>query len=293
MAAGNLANASDKSTREAYSAAYGRTTASPTSAAVENSFTGHGMLKPEGGQIATAGIPQFGDIPPTEQLRLPGHAKINSQIRWVSKQADGLYLQSQYGILRLSPIGSAIMRVTFAKGSKLMEYIHPYIAVNRVEKNWRYRDTGRLIELSTGEMLLRVDKQTVSIQYMDTNGRLFLAERKNESRVQEVSGGRLYFELQKGEQLYALRPGEDIRLKLRGSARYLSVAQEKDTMPPLIFSDKCYGILPATGGSSVFCDVPAYGSYLYLESAQFDFYFIAGKQRHTIEDAYRYLCGLL
>ena len=55
-------------------------------------------------------LPAFGDIPPTEKLRPLGHAKIDLSVRWVTKQPDGLYLQSRYGTLRLSPVGSAIVR---------------------------------------------------------------------------------------------------------------------------------------------------------------------------------------
>ena len=57
----------------------------------------------------------FGDMPATEILRPAGHAKIDLAIRWVTKQSDGLYIQSRYGVLRLSPVGSAIIRVTFVK----------------------------------------------------------------------------------------------------------------------------------------------------------------------------------
>ncbi len=35
------------------------------------------------------------------------------------QNADGLYLQSRYGVLRLCPVGSAIVRVTFVKGSQM------------------------------------------------------------------------------------------------------------------------------------------------------------------------------
>lgn len=57
----------------------------------------------------------FGDMPPTEKLRPAGHGKIDLAVKWITKQQDGLYLHSRYGVLRLSPIGSAIIRVTFAK----------------------------------------------------------------------------------------------------------------------------------------------------------------------------------
>ncbi|MDE7045233.1 MAG: ATP-binding domain-containing protein, partial [Acetatifactor sp.] len=66
--------------------------------------------------IKRSGYPDFADFPPTGKLRPVGHNRIDLAVRWITKQPDGLYLQSRYGILRLSPIGSGIIRVTFAKG---------------------------------------------------------------------------------------------------------------------------------------------------------------------------------
>lgn len=235
--------------------------------------------------------PQFGDMPVTEKLRPAGHARINSAIRWISRQDDGLYLQSQYGILRISPVGSAILRITFARGSKLLDGTHPLITTKHIEKKWKYRDNGKLVEIATEEVILRIDKSYGSIQYLDKSGRLLLAERKTESRQQEANQNWLYLDFQKGEQLFAMNPDGQGSLKLRGSARYIGTDTVNEL--PFILSDRGYGILPAASGSVICCDVPAYGTYLYTETEQMDYYFIAGKQQQNIRNAYFYLCGLL
>ncbi|MDE6739963.1 MAG: ATP-binding domain-containing protein, partial [Lachnospiraceae bacterium] len=82
----------------------------------------------------------FGDMPPTEKLSPPGHGKIDLAVKWVMKQQDGLYLHSRYGVLRLSPIGSAIVRVTFAKGGQIVDRINDKIAVHSVDKRWMYKE---------------------------------------------------------------------------------------------------------------------------------------------------------
>ena len=66
-------------------------------------------------------------------------------------------------------------------------------------------------------------------------------------------------------------------------------------MLPFLLSDRGYGILPAATGTSFSCDIPSYGSYLYMETedGQMDYYVIVGKQQRTIMGAYSYLCGLL
>ncbi len=232
----------------------------------------------------------FGDMPATEKLRPSGHSKINLSVRWVSKQADGLYLQSQYGTLRVSPVGSGIIRMTFARGTVLKDGIHPLIAARKVERNWKYRDNGRLIELSTGEVTVQIEKASGAVRYLDAGGSCLLSERRQEGRQCDEKGSWLFLDLQKGEQLFAMGPSGQGALKLRGSARYISTGDGL----PFILSDKGYGILPAASGTVVSCDIPAYGSYLYVEGReQQDYYFIAGKQQNNILNAYKFLCGNL
>lgn len=253
---------------------------------------------------ATA-APAFGDMPPTEMLRPRGHSKINLSVKWVSRQADGLYLQSQYGTLRISPVGSGILRMTFARGTAVKGNTHPLIAWQKNDRSWKYRDNGRTVELTTGEIILQAEKATGAVRYLDAKGNLLLSERKTEGRQCDEKGSWLFLELQKGEQLFAgsMEPGGSMGsggpmgssdpqgvLKLRGSARYISTGNGL----PFLLSDKGYGILPATSGSVISCDIPAYGTYLYMDGQeQQDYYFIAGKQQQNILNAYRLLCGEL
>ena len=240
-----------------------------------------------------AGI-SFGDMPATEKLRCPGHAKISLGIRWASRQADGLYLQSQYGTLRISPMSGNILRMTFSRGSKITDGIHPLITVSRTEKNWRYRDSTKVLELSTGEVTVLVEKATGAISFLDGKGNLLLAEKKTGSRQLEENRNWLFWERQKKEQLFARAPEGQDALKLCGSAFYIS----DGTMLPFLLSDRGYGILPATLGNVICCDIPAYGSWLCMEplssetAAQQDYYFLAGKQQNLL-NAFAYLCGTL
>lgn len=247
---------------------------------------------------ATA-APAFGDMPPTEMLRPRGHSKISLSVKWVSRQADGLYLQSQYGTLRISPVGSGILRMTFARGTAVKGDTHPLIAWQKNDRSWKYRDNGRTVELTTGEIILQAEKATGAVRYLDAKGNLLLSERKTEGKQCDEKGSWLFLELQKGEQLFAgsMEPGGPMGssdpqgvLKLRGSARYISTGNGL----PFLLSDKGYGILPATSGSVISCDIPAYGTYLYMDGQeQQDYYFIAGKQQQNILNAYRLLCGEL
>jgi len=241
------------------------------------------------------GYPDFADIPPTEKLRPAGHNRIDLAVRWVTKQPDGLYLQSRYGILRLAPIGSGIIRVTFARGGKLLEGTHPQIQVDRLEKFWLYKESGQMITLSTDELFLQVDKATGAIRYLNQKKKLLLAERSRECRQQEAfPGGEmqswLFLEPVGKEQIFAIGPSDRKALPLRGTARYISSAGEL----PFLFSDQGYGILIASDNPVICCDLPSYGTYLHTEKeAQMDYYFIAGKNPDMLMNACRFLRGEL
>lgn len=240
----------------------------------------------------------FGDMPATEKLRPLGHAKIDLAVRWVAKQQDGLYLHSRYGVLRLSPVGSAIVRVTFAKGVQIKEGFHNKIAVHSIDKRWMYKESGGTVDLMTDELWLQVDKSTGAIRYMTQDKKLLLTERGRECRqLENGADGKiktwLYLDLQKNENIYAMGTAETAGMNLRNSARYIS--HEKDVGElPFILSDQGYGIVMAADSPVISCDIPAYGTYLHAESEeQMDFYFITGKRQNTIMNAYAYLCGKL
>ena len=244
----------------------------------------------------------FGDMPSTETLRPPGHGRIDLAVKWVMKQQDGLYLHSRYGVLRLSPVGSAIVRVTFAKGGQIAEHINDKIAVHSVDKRWMYKESGSTVDLMTDELFVQADKGTGAIRYMTRDKKLLLAERNRECRHIENGTGKgagtwLYLDWQKKENLYGMGAGDTAGLHLRGSARYISHAGTCGTDSgelPFILSDQGYGIVVAADSPVMCCDIPAYGSYLHAENEeQLDFYFITGKRQNTILNAYAYLCGKL
>ena len=258
------------------------------------------VMKQDGKQTIpsiASGI-RFGDMPVTEKLRPAGHGRIDLAVRWVTKQPDGLYLHSRYGILRLSPVGSAIVRVTFTRGGQITEGTHPGIAVQSTDKRWMYKDSGSTVDLMTDELYLQVSKANGAIRYMTRDKKLLLAERDKECRQLESTPGGLsktwlYLNWGKNENLFAMGAGAARGFALQATARYISHTDGSVELP-LLLSDKGYGLLPAADCPVLCCTLPAYGSYLHLENAkELDFYFITGKRQHTILSAYAYLCGKL
>ncbi len=263
-------------------------------------------------------FPEFGDMPATEILRPAGHGKIDLAVRWSAKQPDGLYLHSRYGVLRLSPVGSAIVRVTFAKSGQIEDRFHPAIAVRRTERTWMYKESATTIDLMTDELLVQTDKTSGAIRFMTRDKKLLFAERNKECRQLEgAAGGRmkiwLYPDWPKNETVYAMGAGETKGMNIRKTARYIShkdqpVFNAHNSMAPgqkpqavtapgtlpFLLSEKGYGIVLAADSPVICCDLPTYGTYLCAQQeVQMDYYFITGKRPATILNAYAYLCGKL
>ena len=232
---------------------------------------------------------------PADQLRPAGHSPIDLAVRWVKKQEDGLHLQSRYGELRLSPVRSNMIRITFSRNGEISGDVHPGIAAaaDRVERFWSYKDSPGMVCLTTDALRLQMDKTTGSIQYMTPEGRLLLAERSKDSRQMEACANGsyrawLYLNWLKKEQLRCPAPNDGEMLDLRETARYISSPKGQ---LPFVFSDKGCGIVLASDSLAACCNLRPYGPYLYTEGInQLDYYFIFGKWQSTLLDAYSYLC---
>ena len=241
-----------------------------------------------------SGVLSFGELPDTAKLRAAGHAKIDHSIRWVQRKEDGLYLQSRYGVTRLSPVGSGILRVTFSRGE--MPPVHPAIAVTRVEKNWQMREKPTLVEMRTPEMYVVADKKTGALRFLDKDSEILLEESGQDRCLIEnaPNGGRsrLFFDWKKGEGLYAAGALGKGGIHLEKTARCISHGVENEL--PYLISDRGYGILLASSKEVIFCSLPVYGNQICMEGTQQpDYYIIVGKKLETLLKACAYLCGKL
>lgn len=239
-------------------------------------------------------LPAFGDMPSTDQLRPMGHGKLDLAVKWVTKQPDGLYLQSRYGTLRISPVGSAIVRISFCRSGQPSGKPPCGIDIGRTEKYWMYKESGNVVEITTDELRVQADKSTGALRFMNRDKKLLLAERSTDCRIVEKGAEGLmrtwlFLNWAREEQLYGFAPDRK-GIGLRGKATFLSHANAQT--PPFLLSDRGYGIVLPAGHRAFCCDIATYGSYLYAEQeSQQDFYLIAGKRQNTILNAYEYLCG--
>lgn len=234
----------------------------------------------------------FGDIPATELLRMPTYQKLERAIVKMSKQKDGLYLESHYGMMCLQAIQHNVIRVTFSRTAQLMYSVHPKLAADTLFDTWKCKDNQRTVDFATKNIYLQVDKKTGAIQYFHNQKekKLFLEDQSCPSRITEreangIMCSRMYMQLKKGEQMYAHRIAHKYSGSLRNITRYISHGTNTDDVP-LLISDNGYGIVFATDFPVFFCDIMTYGTYVCLEDAKLDYYIITGKDPDDILEQY-------
>ena len=148
-----------------------------------------------------------------------------------------------------------------------------------------YKENSSVVELTTEELCVQVDKQSGAITFMDRNKKVLLKERSSECRQIETSGGGRawnFFDWKKETGLYAPGSGNTEGLKLKGSARYIQ-PDTSDKNLPVIISDKGYCIAVAADEPVICCDIPTFGSYLSIEGeTEIDYYFSLIRSSNSI-----------
>lgn len=236
------------------------------------------------------------------------------RITQISKKVDGLYLYSDYGTLRISPVECNIIRVSYSRKSEFEANEEIGILGQESFINWSYLETKDCIKVITQSVRVEVNRNFGSLSYFDKNGELLLKERDKDSReleefdatiiddieqaviedVETADGKkkkiaqcnltflrklyrtRWHFLWREDEMLFGLGQDTDGVWNLRETTRYLHQANQKIAIPVLM-STKGYGILFATGSSAIFNDTEQ-GSYFYTEADRYmDSYWIAGE----------------
>ena len=106
-------------------------------------------------------VHKFGDIPDNSILRPSGHGRIDTAVRWAEQTACGVACVSNYGVLHVSPVNDAVIRVTFGAGQKIKELFQN----SQTKIKWQQKETREAILINTKEIQLTVDKKSGAISY--------------------------------------------------------------------------------------------------------------------------------
>lgn len=201
---------------------------------------------------------------------------------------------SSYGVLRLTPVGEAMIRVQFQKG-QAAEFVPGYWNYEYDKQvSWNARESNSQFEITTGQIVVRIEKRSGVVQFFDKTGKLLiLTEKSSLPRQMEIENDFSqtwnYFDWPKNEKLSAKGILDDELERLNQKARFISFGK-KNLRMPLLVSDKGYGLGIAAEGTVMCCDIPLYGPYVYTEGMkQIDYYFINGGDYSKTLELYKKL----
>ncbi len=222
---------------------------------------------------------RFGEMPEQNRLRVAGHARPDTAVRWMKKTPDGVELASAYGTLRLVPLAPEIVRVSFRKGAAPVFSDCEELALSPGQVKWRCRETREAAELATERLLVRVGKKSGAVSFFTSDGKRLLVEQEKEPRLL-VQGARdqvwMFFDWAKDEKIWAKGVLDDDLLKMNLSANYISFGGRSRKLP-CVLSDRGYGIAFLAEDAVMCCNIPMYGPYVTAErTAQTDYCFVYG-----------------
>ena len=229
-------------------------------------------------------VHKFGDIPDNSILRPSGHGRIDTAVRWVEQTACGVACVSNYGVLHVSPVNDAVIRVTFGAGQKIKELFQN----SQTKIKWQQKETREAILINTKEIQLTVDKKSGAISYANAAGKTVLKEKTAPPRQMDVVKKQnwMYFDWSRSERLSAKGVLRDDRLPLKNTTKYICYG-EKSKRFPLVHSNLGYGIAVAADSDVLCCNIPMYGPYISSEHMELiDYYFIIGATEADVINRY-------
>ncbi len=234
---------------------------------------------------------QFLSVPDNDRLKPKGHSKSDFSIRWINKKKDCVEMTSQAGLLRVMPIASDIIRVTFSKGQSASMESGYFDKKAKPGTQFKVRENKDMVEITTVSLKAVIEKKNGAVQFFSMDGKLLLSEKKTEPRQIEDNQNWTYFDWDKREKLKArgiLRT--DVR-DITAKARYISFGG-KNLRMPFILSGKGYGIGVAAEDTVLYCNIPTYGNYVNCDnSRQIDYYFVFGGNNEKTLDLYQTILG--
>jgi DNA helicase-2/ATP-dependent DNA helicase PcrA len=171
-----------------------------------------------------------------------------------------------------------IVRIQFVRGQ--VEFFE--------EGKWKYsgeetlrfatRENPSVFEIVTKKLIIRMEKKTGALSFLDAKGTLLFKEAAKEPHQiePEVSKTWSYFEWAKNERISAKGILDTDLEQVNGKARYISIGGKKKRMP-LLLSQKGYGISVSAENTVAFCGVGVYGQYICTEQeSQIDYFVLFG-----------------
>ena len=223
---------------------------------------------------------------PAEILKPSGHALGSFSTKWVHKKNDGIYFQSQNGVIRLQPVGPNIVRISYSKGLALTIPKSTAYKNFQMSKDFKYKETPQMVEIVLKKMMIRFDKYRGAFTFYDESNREILKESQSEARFYDEKKTPpvtyTFFEGKSSDVFYVLSAKDDSQNYLASKALYIS---EESNVPCVIKREK-YAIIPLTTSKAAFCRMPVVGTFLMQEDAFSDYYLIVDQNTDRLIEGY-------
>ena len=223
---------------------------------------------------------------PKELLSPSGHPKGSFATKWVNKKNDGIYFQSQNGIIRLQPISQNIVRVSYVKGVALDIPKSAAYKSFQMCKDFKYKETPQQVEISLKKMVIKFDKYRGAFTFYDEKNREILREGQSEARFYDEKKEKpvtyTFFEGKSSDVFYILSGEDGSQNYLANKALYIS---DGSHIPCVIKREK-YAIIPLTTSKAAFCRMPVVGTFMMSEDAFSDYYLVVDSNTDKLLESY-------
>lgn len=230
----------------------------------------------KGKEKETVAVSEFGEIPDNNVLRVPGHARIDCAARFVMKGNGYHDILSSYGTLRIMPMSQKAVRICFAKG-RCDSFPEPAPQFAGAPVRYKVRESPGALEILTDKMLIKLDKKTGALSFLNPRGKILLSERAKEPRQIEGEKFWSFFDWTKEEELLARGVADIGRpfLKIGSNAKIISFGADSGELPG-VASSKGYELMFPACCRVLCCNIPMYGTYVSVEGrSMMEYYFIA------------------
>src|SRR5919108_4859059 len=168
----------------------------------------------------------------------------------VRKDADGITLKMNRGVLKLQVFSSDMIRVWYAPGDTMPASKSLAVIGKPTQAAWRMVETSTEVRLTTAELEARVNRARGAISFFDKNGKPILAEppdggkRLTPNRVDNLDTLRSQqaFLLPADEAIYGLGQHQQGLMNYRGSSLRL-LQENREVAIPMLVSSRGYGVL--------------------------------------------------
>jgi len=219
------------------------------------------------------------------------------------KDAAGITLKLNVGILRLQVWSDRIVRVTFTRAESLPPDNSLSVIAKPAPVHWDLLEAGDRVTLNTKLLRVRVDRKTGAIDFQDSGGKSFLAEPADGGRsIQPVTLQRQstwkikqVFQFPSDEAIFGLGQHQDGWINLAGKKIHL---QQQNMLVgiPVLMSSRGYGFFwdnPSITdiASGAAADKPGTIQWSSEAGDAIDYYVLYGPDLDQSIAGYRFLTG--